>query len=60
MNGSTDLYYQKHRTRTLIDERRKVTKKLVIDSVLFKYVIIIVSVMTSKMVVIPTLVVTSN
>ena len=40
-------------------ESHKVTKKLKIDYILFKYVITIVSVMTSKMVVIPTLVVIS-
>ena len=40
-------------------ESHKVTKKLVIDSLLFWYVITTVSIMTSKMVVIPTLVVIS-
>ena len=44
-------------TRTCIRESHKVTKKLVIDSILFWYVITIVSVMTSKMVLVPTLVV---
>ena len=60
MNGSRGLYYQKHRTHTWIRESHKVTKKLVIDFVLFKYVVTIVSVMTKKIVDIPTLVVISN
>ena len=60
MNGSIGLYYQKHRTHTWIRESHKVTKKLVIDSVLFMYIVTIVSVMTQKMIVIPTLVVISN
>ena len=47
-------------THTWIRESHKVTKKLVIDSVLFKCVITLVSVVTSKMVVIPTLVVISK
>ena len=57
MKGSRCIYYQKHRTRTWIRESHKVTKKLVIDSVLFKCVITLVSVMTSNMVLVPTLVV---
>ena len=57
MKGSRCIYYRKHRTRTWIRESHKVTKKLVIDSTLFWYVITIVSVMTSKMVLVPTLVV---
>ena len=57
MKGSRCIYYRKHRTRTWIRESHKVTKKLVIDSILFWYVITIVSVMTSKMVLVPTLVV---
>ena len=60
MNGSRGLYYWKHRTRTWIKESHKVTKKLVIDFVLFKCVVTIVSVMTKKIVVIPTLVVISH
>ena len=60
MKGSRCIYYRKHRTRTWIRESRKVTKKLVIDSILFWYVITIVSVMTSKMVLVPTLVVMFN
>ena len=60
MKGSRCIYYRKHRTRTWIRESHKVTKKLVIDSVLFKCVITLVSVVTSKMVVVPTLVVISN
>ena len=60
MKGSRCIYYRKHRTRTWIRESHKVTKKLVIDSVLFKCVITLVSVVTSKMVVIPTLVVISK
>ena len=60
MNGSRGLYYRKHRTHTWIRESHKVTKKLVIDFVLFKYVVTIVSVMTKKIVVIPTLVVISH
>jgi len=59
VNGSRHLYYRKHMTHTWIRESHKVTKKLVIDSVLFGYVITLVSVITSKMVVIPTLVVIS-
>ena len=59
MKGSRCIYYRKHRTRTWIRESHKVTKMLVIDSVLFEYVITLVLVMTSKMVVIPTLVVIS-
>ena len=55
MNGSRDLYYRKHRTHAWIRGSHKVIKKLVIDSVLFKYVITIVSVMSRKIVVIPTL-----
>ena len=47
-------------THTWIRESHKVTKKLVIDFVLFKYVVTIVSVMTKKIVVIPTLVVISH
>ena len=60
MKGSRDLYYWKYKTRTWIRESHKVTKKLVIDSILFGYVITIVLVMTSKMIVNPTLVVTFN
>ena len=60
MKGSRGLYYRKHRTHTWIRESHKVTKKLVIDFVLFKYVVTIVSVMTKKIVVIPTLVVISH
>ena len=60
MDGSRGLYYWKHRTHTWIRESHKVTKKLVIDFVLFKYVVTIVSVMTKKIVVIPTLVVISH
>ena len=55
VNGSRGLYYRKHRTRTWIRESHKVTKKLVIDTVLFKYIVTIISVMTKKMIVIPTL-----
>ena len=47
-------------THTWIRESHKVTKKLVIDSILFWYVITIVSVMTSKMVLVPSLVVMFN
>ena len=47
-------------THAWIRESHKVTKKLVIDTVLFKYVVTIVSVMTMKIVDIPTLVVISN
>ena len=60
MNGSRGLYYRKHKTHAWIRETHKVTKKLVIDFVLFKYVVTIVSVMTKNMIVIPTLVVISN
>ena len=60
MNGSRGLYYRKHRTRTWIREGHKVTKKLVISTVLFKNIVTIVSVMTKKVIVIPTLVVISN
>ena len=60
MKGSRGLYYWKHRTHAWIRESHKVTKKLVIDFVLFKYVVTIVSVMTKKIVVIPTLVVISH
>ena len=60
MKGSRCIYYRKHRTHTWIRESHKVTKKLVIDSVLFMYVITIVSVMTSKRVVILTLAVMTN
>ena len=60
VNGSRGLYYRKHRTHTWIRESHKVTKKLVIDFVLFKCVVTIVSVMTKKIVDIPTLVVISN
>ena len=60
MKGSICIYYLKHRTHTWIRESHKVTKKLVIDSILFWYVITIVSVMTSKMVLVPTLVVMFN
>ena len=60
MKVSRCIYYRKHRTHTWIRESRKVTKKLVIVSVLFKHVITIVSVMTSKMVLILTLVVMFN
>ena len=59
MNGSRDLYYRKHMTHAWIMGSRKVTKKLVIDSILFKHIITIVSVISSKTVVIPTLVVIS-
>ena len=59
MKGSRGLYYRKHRTHTWIRESHKVTKKLVIDFVLFKCVVTIVSVMTKKIVVIPTLMVIS-
>ena len=47
-------------THTWIRESHKVTKKLVNDFVLFKHVVTIVSVMTKRMIVIPTLVVISN
>ena len=60
MNASRGLYYRKHRTHAWIRESHKVTKKLVIDSVLFMYVITIVSIMTSKRVVILTLAVMKN
>ena len=60
MKGSNCIYYRKHRTHAWIRESHKVTKKLVIDTVLFKYVVTIVSVMTKKIVDIPTLVVISN
>ena len=60
MKGSRCIYYRKHRTHAWIRESHKVTKKLVIDFVLFKCVVTIVSVMTKKMIVIPTLVVISN
>ena len=60
MNGSRGLYYRKHMTHTWIKESHKVTKKLVNDFVLFKYVVTILSVMTKKIVVIPTLVVISH
>ena len=61
VNSSRGLYYWKHMTHTLIRESHKVTKKLVNDFVLFKHVVIIVSVMTKKKIVdIPTLVVISN
>lgn len=48
VNGTRGLYYWKHRTHTWIKESHKVTKKLVIDFVLFKYDVTIVSVMTKK------------
>ena len=60
MNGSRGLYYRKHRTHTWIRESHKVTKKLVIDFVLFKCVVTIVLVMTKRSVDVPTLVVISN
>ena len=60
MNGSRGLCYRKHKTHAWIRESHKVTKKLVIDFVLFKCVVTIVSVMTKKMIVILTLVVISN
>ena len=60
MNSSRDLYYWKHKTHAWVRESHKVTKKLVIDSVLFKCVITLVTVVTSKMVVILTLVVISK
>ena len=47
-------------THAWIRESHKVTKKLVSDFVLFKHVVTIVSVMTKKVVDIPTLVVISN
>ena len=59
MKGSRCRYYRKLKTRTWIGESHKVTKKLVIDSVLFMYVVTIISVMTKKMIIIPTLVVIS-
>ena len=60
MNSNRDLYCWKHRTHAWIRKSHKVTKKPIIDSVLFKHVVTIVSVMTKKIVVIPTLVVISN
>ena len=60
MKGSRGLYYWKHKTHAWIRESHKVTKKLVNDFVLFKYVVTIVSVMTKKMIVILTLLVISN
>ena len=60
MKGSRGLYYKKHRTHTYIRESHKVTKALEIDSVLFMFVITIVSVMTKKINIILTLVVKSN
>ena len=59
MKGSRCIYYWKHMTQAWIRESHKVTKKPIIDSVLFKHVVTIVSVMTKK-IVIPTLVVISN
>ena len=59
MNGSRGIYYQKHRTHTWIRKIHKVTKALVIDFVLFVYVVTIVSVMTRKMIIILTLMVIS-
>ena len=47
-------------THAWIMESHKVTKKLVIYTILFKYVVTIVLVMTKKMIVIPTLEVISN
>ena len=47
-------------THTWTRESHKVTKELVIDSVLFMYIVTIVSVMTQRMIVFPTLVVISN
>ena len=60
MKGSRCIYYRKHRTHACIRESHKVTKKLVIDSVLFMSVVTIVAIMTKKMIIIPTLVVISN
>ena len=60
MKGSRCIYYRKHRTHAWIRESHKVTKKLVIDFVLFKYVVTIVSVITKKIDIIPILVVISH
>ena len=58
MNIDAEIW--KHNTHAWIRESHKVTKKLVVYTILFKHVIIIVSVMIKKMIVIPTLMVISN
>ena len=60
MKGSRCIYYRKHRTHAWIRKSHKVTKKPIIDSVLFKHVVTIVLLMTKKIVIIPTLVVIAN